>query len=129
MSKWHLVLKHQGVKQQLAAGSGEVVAVLHPGHHGGHQLLQLLGSLLADLQHLLVVGLLLALVVHHRLVGDERQRKGAHAAVARDDDLVHGAHACRREENGDEDGEEGAEGNGTLIHTTKIRVLAHVCLT
>lgn len=82
------------------AGSGEVVAVLNPGHHGGHQLLQLLRSLLADLQDLLVVGLLLALVVHHRLVGDERERKGAHAAVARDDDLVRGAHACRTEERG-----------------------------
>ncbi|TNN63846.1 putative fibroblast growth factor 1 [Liparis tanakae] len=43
-----------------------VVVALHPGHHGGHQLLQLLRPPPARLQHLLVVGRLPALVVHHR---------------------------------------------------------------
>ncbi|PWA28841.1 hypothetical protein CCH79_00012823 [Gambusia affinis] len=43
-------------------------------------------------QDFLVVGLLLAVVVHHRQVGDQRQGDHAHAAVAGDDHLVDGAH-------------------------------------
>ncbi|KAF3857918.1 hypothetical protein F7725_011119 [Dissostichus mawsoni] len=65
-----------------------VVVVLQPGDHGGHQLLQLLRPLPARLQHLLVVGLLLAVVVHHRPVADQRQGEAAHPGVTRNDDLV-----------------------------------------
>lgn len=72
---------------------GEVVVVLDPGHHGGNQSLQLLRSLLARLEDLLVIGLLLAVVVRHHLVGDEREGEDAHAAVARDDYLMDCAHA------------------------------------
>lgn len=72
---------------------GVVVVVLDPGHHGGHQPLQLLCTLLARLEDLLVVGLLLAVVVHHRLIGDQREGEDPHAAVTRDDHLVRRAHA------------------------------------
>lgn len=79
-----------------ATESIRVVIVLQPRHHAGHQLLQMLGSQPARLQNLLVVGFLLAVVVHDRLVADQRQGKAAHAGVAGDDDLVDGAHPCRR---------------------------------
>lgn len=79
----------------VAASEGVVVVVLQPSHHGGHQLLQLLRPLPARLQDLLVVGLLLAVVVHHRLVADQRHGEAAHAAVAGDDHLVHRAHPYR----------------------------------
>lgn len=69
------------------------VSGLDPGHHGGHQVLQQLGSLLPCLEDLLVVGLLLALVVHDSKVGDQGQGEDAHAAVARYDHLVDRAHA------------------------------------
>lgn len=72
--------------------------MLDPGHHGGNQPLQLLRSLLASLKDLLVIGLFLAVVVHHRLVGDQRKREDAHAAVARYDHLVDCAHAWRGKE-------------------------------
>ena len=68
--------------------------MLQPSHHGGHQLLQLLGPQPACLQDLLVVGLLLAVVVHHRPVADQRQGEATHPGVAGDDDLVDGAHPC-----------------------------------
>lgn len=71
--------------------------MLQPSHHGGHQLLQLLGPLPARLQDLLVVGPLLAVVVHHRPVADQRQGEAAHPGVAGDDDLVDGAHPCSRD--------------------------------
>lgn len=76
---------------------GVVVAVLDPGHHGGDQLLQLLGSLLPRLEDLLVVGPLLTLVVHDGLVGDQGKGEDAHAAVACCDRLVDSAHAWRGE--------------------------------
>lgn len=45
-----------------------------------------------------MVGLHLALIVHDRLVGDQRERKDTHATVARYDDLVGCAHAWRGED-------------------------------
>ncbi|KAG7232056.1 hypothetical protein INR49_009939 [Caranx melampygus] len=70
----------------------EAVDIFRPRHHDGHQLLQLLGPDAARLQHLLVVGLLLAVVVHHRAVADQGEGEAAHAGVTGDDHLVDGAH-------------------------------------
>ena len=75
-----------------------VVVVLDAQDHVGDQALQLLGAQLARLQHLLVVGFLLALVVHDGLVGDERQGEAAHATVAGYQDLVNRAHSCQNGE-------------------------------
>lgn len=76
--------------------------MLQPSHHGGHQLLQLRGPLPARLQDFFVVGLLLAVVVHHRPVADQRQGEATHPGVAGDDYLVHSAHPCRKDREGGE---------------------------
>lgn len=68
--------------------------MLHSSHHGGHQLLQLLCPQPARLQDFFVVGLLLAVVVHHRPVADQRQGEATHPSVTGDDDLVDSAHPC-----------------------------------
>lgn len=49
-----------------------------------------------------MVGFLPAVVVHDRLVADQRQGEATHASVAGDDDLVDGAHPCRRFRGGSE---------------------------
>lgn len=41
-----------------------------------------------------MVGLLLAVVVHHRPVADQRQGEATHPSVTGDDDLVDSAHPC-----------------------------------
>lgn len=80
-----------------ATRSVGVVVVLQPSHHGGHQLLQLLGPLPARLQDFFVVGLLLAVVVHHRPVADERQGEATHPGVSGNYYLVDGAHPCSKD--------------------------------
>ncbi len=71
----------------------EIVVVLYPGDHGGHQPLQLLRPLFARLQNLLVIGLFLAVVVHHRLISYQRQSEDAHPTVPCHDHLVNRTHA------------------------------------
>ena len=83
-----------------ARRSNKVVVVLDAGHDRGEQPLQLLSPLLAPLQYLFVIGLLLAVVVHHRQVGDEGQGEDAHAAVPRHHHLVRCAHAWRGRDGG-----------------------------
>lgn len=70
-----------------------VVVVFNPRHHGGNQPLQLLLSQLGRVEDLLVIGLISAVIVHHHLVGDQRQSEDAHPAVTRNDHLVDCAHA------------------------------------
>ena len=75
-----------------------VVVVLQSSHHGGHQFLQLLGPLPARLQDFLVVGLLLAVIVHHCPVADQRHGEATHPGMTGDDHLMYGAHTCRQTE-------------------------------
>lgn len=77
------------------SSKGVVVVVLNPGHNGGHQLLQLLGPQPSRLQHFLVVGFLLTVVVHHGLVADQGHGEAAHPSVVGYDDLMSSAHSCR----------------------------------
>uniref|UniRef100_A0A3B3T3T1 C2H2-type domain-containing protein n=1 Tax=Paramormyrops kingsleyae TaxID=1676925 RepID=A0A3B3T3T1_9TELE len=93
--KRHRII-HTGEKLLAAHPVQHVSAVvLHAHYHCGHQAGELLRAHLPCLQHLLVVGLLLAVVVHHGLVCDERQCEDPQAAVPGHDGLVHRAHACQ----------------------------------
>lgn len=78
-----------------------VVVLLQPSHQGGHQLLQLFGPQPPRLQDLFVVGLLLAVVVHHRPVADQRQGEATHPSVAGSDDLVDSTHPCSKDRGGE----------------------------
>lgn len=51
--------------------SADIGVLLQLSHHGRHQLLQLFGPQPPRLQDLFMVGPLLAVVVHHCLVGDQ----------------------------------------------------------
>lgn len=70
-----------------------IVIVPNASDHGGHQPLQLLCPLLACLENFLMVGFLLAVIVHHSLIGDQRQSKDAHSTVTRHDYFMNRAHS------------------------------------
>lgn len=64
------------------------------GDQVAHEPLEVPGPALGGLQHLLVVGPLVAVVVHHDLVGDEGQAQDAQAAVTSRHHLRNRAHTC-----------------------------------
>lgn len=68
--------------------------MLDLGHQVADEILEILGSALCGPQHLLVVRLLAAVIIHHNFVRDEGQTKDTQTAVAGHNHLWHRTHAC-----------------------------------
>lgn len=68
--------------------------VLDPGDQVADKFLKILSSVLCSLQHLLVVCLLFAVIIHDHFVSDEGQTHNAQTAVTSNNHLGHCTHAC-----------------------------------
>lgn len=66
--------------------------VLDLGDEVADELLEILGSLLGGPQHLLMVGLLIAVIICHNFVGDEGQTQNTQATVPSHHHLWHCTH-------------------------------------
>lgn len=67
--------------------------VLDLGDEVANKFLEVLGSVLGGLQHLLMVCLLIALIICHNLVGDEGETQDTQATVTSHHHLWNCAHA------------------------------------